>query len=128
MRLFHSTFDGRDLQRMDYNVALSFSPEHIMTLTDHQKRHLKKLGHGLKPVVTVGQAGLSAGVCAELEIALDHHELLKVKVNVGDREERDRIIDEMLRQTGAESVQRIGNVAVMYRFNPKKKAPLELPK
>ena len=99
-----------------------------MTLTDHQKRHLKKLGHSLKPVVTVGQGGLSAGVSAELEIALDHHELLKVKVNVGDREERDRIIDQMLRQTGAEPVQRIGNVAVMYRANPKKKVPLELPK
>jgi RNA-binding protein len=99
-----------------------------MSLTDKQKRHLKKLGHSLKPVVTVGQAGLTAGVLGELEIALDHHELLKVKVNAGGREERDRIIDEIVRHSGAEPVQRIGNIAVLYRPNPKKKAPLELPK
>lgn len=99
-----------------------------MPLTDDQKRHLKKLGHSLKPVVTVGQAGFTEGVASELEIALDHHELLKVRVNVGDRDERDGIIAEMVRRSGAEAVQRIGNVAVLYRPNPKKKAPLELPK
>ena len=99
-----------------------------MPLTDSQKRHLKKLGHSLKPVVTVGQGGLTEGVSNELEIALAHHELLKVKVNVGDREERDRIIEEMLKRSGADAIQRIGNVAVLYRPNPKKKAPLELPK
>ena len=99
-----------------------------MPLTDNQKRHLKKLGHSLKPVVTVGQAGFTEGVANELEIALDHHELLKIKVNVGDRDERDRIIEVILRRSGADTVQRIGNVAVLYRHNPKKKAPLELPK
>ncbi len=98
-----------------------------MPLTDKQKNHLKKLGHSLKPVVTAGQAGLTAGVLGELEIALDHHELLKVKVNAGERGERDRIINEMIRHSAAEPVQLIGNVAVLYRANPKKKAPLELP-
>jgi len=99
-----------------------------MSLTENQKRHLKKLGHSLKPVVTVGQAGFTERVASELEIALDHHELLKVKVNVGDRDERDRIIEKILLRSRADTVQRIGNVAVIYRHNPKKKTPLELPK
>ena len=60
-----------------------------MPITEKQKRWLKKQVHHLKPVVTVGQAGVTEPVLAELEIALNHHELVKVKINAGDREERD---------------------------------------
>ena len=99
-----------------------------MPLTEPQRRHLKKLAHSLKPVVMIGQNGVSPGVLSELDNALDFHELLKIKVNVGDRELRDRTVEEITRASDAQLIQRIGNVAVLYRANPKKKQSLELPK
>jgi RNA-binding protein len=98
-----------------------------MPITDKQRRWLKGEAHHLKPVVTVGQAGLTDAVLAELGLALDHHELLKVKVNVGDRDLRDAIIEPMVERTGAVLVGRIGNVAVLFRANPKKRGALALP-
>lgn len=99
-----------------------------MPLSQKQKRHLKGLAHSLKPVVMVGQSGLSEGMLNEFVIALDHHELIKVKVAAGDRELRDSMIAQMQQSSGgAELVQRVGNMAVFYRHNPKKKKPMELP-
>jgi RNA-binding protein len=97
------------------------------SITEKQRRWLKGEAHPLKPVVMIGQAGLTAAVLAELELALDHHELLKVKVSAGDRELRDALIAPMVEQTGATLVTRIGNIAVLYRGNPKKREPLVLP-
>jgi len=93
-----------------------------MHLTEHQKKFLRGLGHHLKPLVMVGESGLSDAVLAEFESTLAHHELVKVRVRVGDREARDAIIDAMCRQCGARLVQRIGNVALIFRPNLKKKA------
>jgi RNA-binding protein len=98
-----------------------------MSLSEKQKRHLKKLAHTLKPVVMVGQNGVTDGVLAETMIALRDHELIKLRVSAGDREERDEMIGRVAGHTEAELVQRIGNVAVFYKANPKKKRPLELP-
>ena len=92
-----------------------------MDLTESQKKYLRGLGHQLKPLVMVGDAGLSDAVLAEFEGTLDHHELIKVRVKVGDREERDRIIISLCDSAGAELVQRIGNTALLYRENPEKK-------
>lgn len=86
-----------------------------MRLTEAQKRHLRGLAHRLSPCVHVGNAGLTPGVLAELEGALAHHELLKVKVRATDRDERDSLIAGMATRTGATLVTRIGNVAVLYR-------------
>lgn len=98
-----------------------------MSLTEKQKRHLKGVAHSLKPVVMLGQSGLTDGVLAELGIALDHHELVKVKVSAGDRELRDQLIERLATSTQALLIQRIGNIAVLYRRNPKKKNPIEIP-
>jgi len=98
-----------------------------MKITEKQKRWLKKQVHHLKPVVTVGQAGVTEPVLAELEIALDHHELVKVKVNAGDREERDAAVQIIVNRTGSNLITRIGNTAALFRANPKKKAPMRLP-
>lgn len=87
-------------------------------LTEHQKKHLRGLGHRLKPVLMIGDAGLSDSVLAEFEQTLDHHELIKVKVRVGDRSERDRLIRSLCTTADAELVQRIGNTALLYRRNP----------
>ena len=91
-----------------------------MTLNESQKKYLRGLGHGLKPVVMVGDAGLTAAVMAELDSCLEHHELIKVRVKVGDRTERDRIIRKLCDSAAAELVQRIGNMALLYRENPEK--------
>ncbi|MDH5786318.1 MAG: YhbY family RNA-binding protein, partial [Chromatiales bacterium] len=63
-----------------------------MSLSEPQKRHLRKLAHNLKPLVIIGGNGLTEGVVREIDATLAHHELIKVKVNAMDREERDALI------------------------------------
>jgi RNA-binding protein len=92
-----------------------------MTLSESQKKHLRGLGHALKPVVTVGDSGLSDSVLAEFESSLKHHELIKVRVRVGDRAARDEIIETLCSDSAANLIQRIGNVALLYRPNLNKK-------
>ena len=92
-----------------------------MDLTEHQKKHLRGLGHQLKPLVMVGDAGLSDSLLAEYEATLDHHELIKVRVRASDRDARDIIIDTLCDRSRAILVQRIGNVALLYRPNFAKK-------
>jgi len=89
-----------------------------MALSERQKKHLRRLGHELRPVVMVGDAGAAEGVIRECDLALEHHELVKAKVRGADRTERDAIIDQLAGATGAEVVQRIGNVALLYRRHP----------
>ena len=91
-----------------------------MKLSESQKKYLRGLGHGLKPVVMVGDAGLTEAVMTEFDSCLEHHELIKVRVKVGDRTERDRIIRALCDKGAAELVQRIGNMALLYRENPEK--------
>jgi len=94
--------------------------ESPVSLSNSQIRHLRGLAHSLKPVVMVGQHGLRESVLEEIGIALDFHELIKIKVSAGDRDERDRIITSIVDETGAERVQRIGNMAILFRRNTKK--------
>jgi RNA-binding protein len=89
-------------------------------LTDAQRKHLRRLGHDRDPIVLVGQGGISPNLVAELDQALSHHELVKVRARVGDRDLRDEILGELATRTGAELVQRIGHVALYYRANPEK--------
>jgi RNA-binding protein len=96
-------------------------------LQNHQRRALKQRAHHLKPVVLLGAAGLSERVLAEIELALQHHELIKVRVNGGDRDVRDAQVRSIAEDTGAALVQRIGNVAVLYRPNPRLKDSIPLP-
>ena len=91
-----------------------------MPLTDSQKKYLRRLGHDRNPVVLVGQNGLSPNLVAELDRALNDHELVKVRARVGDRDERDAILAELAASTRSELVQRIGHVALFYRPNPEK--------
>jgi len=89
----------------------------MMSLTNKQQKQLTQLAQKLKPVIWIGQHGLSDNVLAEIEVAINHHELIKIKLRVGDRELRDKIIEDICKQTGAEIVQRVGNVASLYRHN-----------
>lgn len=99
-----------------------------MTITEKQRRWLKRQVHHLKPVVLLGQAGLTDRVLAEIAGALAHHELIKVKVNAGDRALRDALVEEITARTGSDLVDRIGNMAAFYRANPDRKTPIQLPK
>ncbi len=101
-----------------------------MNLNEAQKKFLRGLGHQLKPLIMVGDAGLSESLLAEFESTLDHHELMKVRVRAGDREVRDETIARLCSTSNAELVQRIGNVALLYRPNLKKKPEkrIRLPK
>lgn len=98
-----------------------------MAISEKQKRWLKSQAHHLKPVVMVGQAGVTDGLLAELDLALDHHELLKVRVAAGDRTARDEMVDRLSAASGATLVGRIGNVAVLFRANPKRRSPIAVP-
>ena len=84
-------------------------------LSNAQKRYLRGLAHDLKPVVMVGAKGVGPSLLAELDQALDMHELLKVKVSAEDRDQRDGCIAAMVEGSGAALVARIGHVAVLYR-------------
>ena len=81
-------------------------------------RQLRATAHSLKPVVTVAGKGLAPSVLEELDRALNDHELIKVKVAVGDREQRESVIQELCSQSEAYLVQRVGNVATLLRTNP----------
>ena len=97
-----------------------------MSLTKTQVRHLRGLGHTLKPVVMIGGGGLSDGVIGELNQSLEHHELLKVRVSAEDREERDTLIEQMCKAVSCNLVQRIGHIALVYR--PAQEPVLKLPR
>ena len=95
-----------------------------MSISEAQRRHLKKLAHHLKPVVIVGNAGLTDNVIHEIDEALEHHELIKVRINAADKKEREGIIEEICNKTGADWVVSIGHVAGFYRQAEKVKVVL----
>lgn len=89
-----------------------------MPLSQTQKRHLRGLAHALNPVILVGQKGVTDALLAEFAIALDHHELVKVKLGGAERDERNAMIAALGEGSGAELVQTIGHVASFWRRNP----------
>ena len=90
-----------------------------MILTNKQQRHLRSLAHSLKPVVTVGNAGLTDAVINETDAVLETHELIKARVNAETKADRVNIANEIISQTGAVLVQIIGHIVILYR--PRKK-------
>ena len=92
-----------------------------MPLKEKQKRHLRGLLHDRKPVVMIGGAGLTENVMQEIENALAHHELVKIKVNADDRPARAAMIEQISQQTNSELVQTIGHTASFYRQAEKPK-------
>ena len=97
-----------------------------MSLNNRQVRHLRGLTHNLQPVVMVADKGLTENVMKEIESALDHLELVKIKLKT-DRETRTQWIQEIVERCKAEKVQSIGQVASFFRRNPEKPV-VDLPK
>ncbi len=86
-----------------------------MKLTNNQKKYLRSLAHDLKPFVMIGQHGLSESVIAEIESTMLKHELIKIKLRVDDRNQKQEVVDKIIEFSHAELVQVIGGVLVIYR-------------
>lgn len=84
---------------------------------DHKQ--LRAIGHKLSPVVTVATKGLSESVSQEIERALSDHELIKIKVSVGDRELKKQLLTTICKQLNASLIQSVGNIALVYRASEK---------
>jgi len=90
-----------------------------MTISPSQKRYLRGLAHSLSPVILLGQKAVSPSLIAELKLALDHHELLKVRLSGADKEERAAQLAALVEASEAEIVQLIGHTASLWKRNEK---------
>lgn len=99
-----------------------------MSLSKNQEKFLRQIAHHYKPVLWIGQNGLSDALYKELEQALDFHELIKIKLRALDKDARDVMITELCEHVGAFLVQKIGNIIVIYRRNIRKKNGIMIPR
>ncbi len=91
-----------------------------MSLNGKQRRFLRALGHELQPIVQVGREGLTPGVAAALDQALEDHELVKVRLGQNALVERSGAADELATMTDSEVAQVLGNTVLLYRRHPDK--------
>lgn len=89
------------------------------SLSVSQRKELKAIAHHYKPVVQIGQKGLTPGIVAAVDKALSDHELIKIKF-LDFKDEKSELIDSIMLETKAEVVGLIGNIAILYRENPDK--------
>lgn len=115
------TLQGRPVAARRGSIGSGSLPAYNrpVSLSQNQKKHLRGLGHALEPVVLIGQQGLTDAVVREMASALAVHELLKVRVRVGDRATRSQILSTLAERTSSELVQTIGNVGLFYKKNNK---------
>ncbi len=102
-----------------------FAEISILDINSEQRRYLRAQAHHLNPVVMIGDAGLSEGVVNEIERSLASHELLKIKVQSGDKAARESLLADICARLDAAPVQHIGKTLVIYK--PAEKPKLVLP-
>ncbi len=90
----------------------------MLTITVTHRKELKARAHALNPVVMIGKSGLSANVIGEIDRALSSHELIKIKVQMDDREARNTFFEEICALTNAAPVQHVGKILIIYRPKP----------
>jgi len=95
-----------------------------MTLNTKQKQDLKAKAHALKPVVLIGEKGVTPAVMKEIEGAIAHHELIKIRIASNDRDERREMIQAICEAASAELVQIIGSIGVLYRKSKSEAKPV----
>jgi RNA-binding protein len=98
-----------------------------MALNLNQRRFLRGLSHSLHPIVMVAEKGVTPSIIKELNIALEAHELVKVRISAPDRESKTLWLGELIGASRSELVQQIGHIATLYRKHPKE-PKLPLPK
>lgn len=86
-----------------------------MSLTPKTRQQLKAKAHKLKPVIMLGNNGLTDAVNKEIDRALNDHELIKIRIQTTDRDLRRALITEICEKNQAELVQVIGSIGVIYR-------------
>ena len=89
-----------------------------LDITSRQRAHLKARAHALEPIVQIGRTGVQDSVVAAVDTALTAHELIKVKINDAERDERKEIAEALSTRTGAALVQRVGKIVVLWRPRP----------
>lgn len=87
----------------------------MFTLTPVQRQHLKGLAHPLSPVVIIGEKGLTEAVIKEIDLALNAHELIKIKAGSDEKETRSQWMTEICQRLNASPVQQIGKILVIYK-------------
>lgn len=97
-------------------------------LTAAQIRFLRGQAHDLKAILQVGGKGVTDAVVAELDGALEHHELVKLRIASDDRDQREAVVADLAGRSGAAVVQKIGKVAVLYRPATNGKRHIVLPR
>lgn len=90
-----------------------------MNLSKQRIKRLRTTSHQLKPVVMIGQNGLTEAVQKEIEIAIEHHELIKLRIPASNKITKKQMIDTICTRHKAETVQAVGNIVVIYRLNIK---------
>ncbi len=93
-------------------------------MNSKQITYLRGLGHHLNPVVSIGNNGLTEQVMKEIELALNAHELIKIKVSGDDRALRIKMLEDICEKSGAAAVHHIGKQLVIYRKSEKSKITL----
>ena len=85
-------------------------------LKGFQRKYLRGLAHAYKPVVFIGQKGISESLSASFEEALDSHELIKVKfVDFKEKEQKKELIKELEKAATCEMVCMTGHIAIFFR-------------
>jgi RNA-binding protein len=100
----------------------------MLELTPTQRRALRARAHPLHPIVMIGEAGLTAAVLKEVDIALKSHELIKIRVLGDDRDRRASVIGEICAALDAAPVQQIGKILVIFRPRPEPAEPQPAPR
>ena len=98
-----------------------------MQLNNKQIKHLRGLAHAIKPVVTIGQNGITENVANEITGALKFHELIKIKLAGVENEDRKSVVEAICENNKASHVQTIGKVATIFKRNPNN-IKIEIPK
>lgn len=89
-----------------------------LELTGKQRRHLRALGHALRPVAQVGKEGISDGMIAAVDRALADHELVKVRIAESAGLDREDAAAQLASRTESAVAQVLGNVVLLYRPDP----------
>ncbi|MFT4629318.1 MAG: RNA-binding protein [Arenicella sp.] len=95
-----------------------------MNLTGKQKNYLRGIAHSKNPIVTIGGKGLTEAVMKEIELALDQHELVKIKLASNAKAEKVALLAQITSQSKSQPVQLIGHVGVIYRTSDEPKITL----
>ena len=99
-------------------------------LKGYQKKYLKGLAHGMKPLVFVGQKGLSPAVIKAVDESLQKHELFKLKfIDFKEKDQKEEIAGTIEEETSSELVGMVGHIAIFYRqHKDSEKRKINVPK